>query len=358
MADSIGFANLPNQVHRKAVKKGFEFNLLVVGESGLGKTTLINSLFKTNLDLRTKKIPGQDKVTLNSQTVEIEERGVKLRLSVVKAEGFGDGLDATNLWTPISDYVERQLEKFFECENGLNRRQITDSRVHCCFYFLNPNGWSLSPIDIAFMRDLHTKVNIIPLIAKADTLSPSEKKERKKSILEEIQFHGISIYSIPEDIDEDPDYRNAVNELKATMPFAVSGSSVTYDVRGKQVLGRSYPWGIHEVENPEHSDFTRLKSLIVTHMQDMREVTHEVHYENYRAQRLAGSKKAPHIMETSIDDDTDSHFDSISQVEVLEKERILKEKEQELARMKELVRQYEEQMRQQQQTKLPSDSDA
>ena len=30
----VGFANLPNQVHRKSVKKGFEFTLMVVGESG------------------------------------------------------------------------------------------------------------------------------------------------------------------------------------------------------------------------------------------------------------------------------------------------------------------------------------
>lgn len=27
----VGFANLPNQVYRKAVKKGFEFTLMVVG---------------------------------------------------------------------------------------------------------------------------------------------------------------------------------------------------------------------------------------------------------------------------------------------------------------------------------------
>ena len=45
----VGFANLPNQVHRKSVKKGFEFTLMVVGECGLGKSTLINSLFLTDL---------------------------------------------------------------------------------------------------------------------------------------------------------------------------------------------------------------------------------------------------------------------------------------------------------------------
>ena len=31
----VGFANLPNQVHRKSVKKGFEFTLMVVGKHSL-----------------------------------------------------------------------------------------------------------------------------------------------------------------------------------------------------------------------------------------------------------------------------------------------------------------------------------
>lgn len=28
----VGFATLPNQVHRKSVKKGFDFTLMVAGE--------------------------------------------------------------------------------------------------------------------------------------------------------------------------------------------------------------------------------------------------------------------------------------------------------------------------------------
>ena len=46
----------------KTVKRGFEFTLMVVGESGLGKSTMINSLFLTEL-YRNRTLPPVQVVT-------------------------------------------------------------------------------------------------------------------------------------------------------------------------------------------------------------------------------------------------------------------------------------------------------
>ena len=55
--------------------------MMAVGESGLGKSTLINSLFLTNL-YEDREVPEAavkqiQTVSIEASTVEIEERGVK-----------------------------------------------------------------------------------------------------------------------------------------------------------------------------------------------------------------------------------------------------------------------------------------
>ena len=122
---------------------------------------------------------------------------------------------------------------------------------------------------------------------------------------------------------------------QAQLPFAVVGSNTILDVNGKKIRGRMYPWGIAEgqymsvhlcdgsicitccfslfpnkdcpyftvsrhffkaiieypaptVENPDHCDFIFLRNLLIrTHMQDLKDVTNNELYENYRCQKLA-----------------------------------------------------------------------
>ncbi|KAG0431998.1 hypothetical protein HPB47_021312 [Ixodes persulcatus] len=299
----VGFANLPNQVHRKSVKKGFEFTLMVV-------------------------------VALDASTVEIEERGVKLRLTVVDTPGFGDAIDNTDCFKSIIQYIEDQFERFLCDESGLNRRNITDNRVHCCFYFISPFGHGLKPLDVQFMKMLHNKVNIVPVIAKADALTKKEVMRLKRKIMQEIAEHGIRLYPLPDcDSDEDEEYKEQVKQLKESVPFAVSSSVQLIEVKGRKVRGRLYPWGVVEVENPEHGDFIKLRTML---MCDLQEVTQELHYENYRSERLAG--KAPPTAKKPVV--------PLPEEKLTEKDKILQEKEAELKRMQEMLKKMQEQMQQ------------
>lgn len=54
-----------------------------------------------------------------------------------------------------------------------------------------------------------------------------------------------------------------VKQLKEAVPFAVCGANQLLEVRGKKVRGRFYPWGVVEVENPEHCDFIKLRTMLM-----------------------------------------------------------------------------------------------
>ncbi|XP_008425644.1 septin 4a isoform X1 [Poecilia reticulata] len=355
----VGFATLPNQVHRKTVKKGFTFTLMVAGETGLGKSTLINSLFLTDL-YRDRKVPNAEErisqtVDIIKHTIGIEEKGVKLRLSIIDTPGFGDAVNNTASWKHVEDYIDQQFEQYFRDESGLNRKNIQDNRVHCLLYFISPFGHGLRPIDVECMKALHEKVNIIPLLAKADSLTQAEVYSKKLKMRDEIKQFGINIYQFPEcDSDEDEDFKRQEQILKDSIPFAVIGSNIQVDSKGRKFRGRSYPWGVVEVENPTHSDFLMLRNMLVrTHMQDLKDVTREIHYENYRAQciqnmtRMMVQERKRSLREKHREGSEVDFPLPLAAVDT-EMERQIFEKDEELRKMQEVLERIQEQMQQSQ----------
>lgn len=290
----VGFANLPNQVHRKSVKKGFHFTAMVVGESGLGKSTLINTLFNTSLYPRKEPLPPSAErpktVAIESITADIEENGVRLRLTVVDTPGFGDFVDNDESWKPILENIEARFDEYLEQENRVNRQKMVDNRVHACLYFIQPTGHSLKQLDIEFMKRLHTKVNLIPVIAKADTLTDEEVVDFKQRVLSDIAEHNIRIFQAPVYENEDEETIAETEEIASKIPFAVVGSDQEVDTPdGRTVRGRAYPWGVVEVDNEDHCDFVKLRQMLVrTYMEELREHTNLVLYENWRSEKLHG----------------------------------------------------------------------
>ncbi|XP_021270116.1 septin-10 isoform X3 [Numida meleagris] len=231
LSGHVGFDTLPDQLVNKSIKQGFCFNILCIGETGSGKSTLINSLFNTSIDdpMSTHFHPN---VRLKAQRYELHESNVRLKLTVVSTVGFGDQLNKEDSYQPIVNYIDAQFEAYLQEELKIKRSVFNyhDTRIHVCLYIISPTGHSLKTLDLLTMKSL---------------------------------------------------------DSKGHLPFAVVGSTEEVKIGNKMVKARQYPWGIVQVENENHCDFVKLREMLIcTNMEDLIEQTHACHYELYRRCRL------------------------------------------------------------------------
>ncbi|XP_068782077.1 septin-10 isoform X2 [Struthio camelus] len=360
LSGHVGFDSLPDQLVNKSIKQGFCFNILCIGETGTGKSTLINSLFNTNFD-DPVSTHFQPNVRLRARTHELQESNVHLKLTIVNTVGFGDQINKADSYQPIVDYIDAQFEAYLQEELKMKRSLYSyhDTRVHVCLYFISPTGHSLKTLDLLTMKSLDSKVNIIPIIGKADSISKTELQKFKVKLMSELVSNGIQIYQFPTD-DETVSKINAI--MNGHLPFAVVGSTEEVKIGNKMVKARQYPWGIVQVlENENHCDFVKLREMLIcTNMEDLREQTHARHYELYRRCRLEemgfrdiGPENKPVSLQEAYEAKRHEFYLEMQRKEeemrqvfvqrVKEKEAFLKEAEQEIqAKFEHLKRLHQE----------------
>jgi cell division control protein 11 len=141
-----------------------------------------------------------------------------------------------------------------------------------------------------------------------------------------ISYFKIPIYDFPVDPNEDDeDTVQENNECRSMLPFSVIGMEHEVKVGGlmkcsliltmldKSIRCRSYPWGRVEVDNEKHCDFSKLRYILLryrvhflayllysSHLQDLKEVTHEYLYENFRTERLSQEAHSGHTSESVL----------------------------------------------------------
>ncbi|KAK9367241.1 Septin-domain-containing protein [Lipomyces kononenkoae] len=292
----VGFDSITGQIEKKLLKRGFQFNIMCVGQTGLGKTTLINTIFASHLlDSKGRLSPTEpNRSTTEIQTVShtIEENGVRLHLNIVDTPGYGDKVNNDRCWDPIVKYIKDQHSAYLRKELTAQReRYIVDTRIHCCLFFIQPTGHSLRPLDIVVLKKLMDICNVVPVIAKSDALTVEEQAAFKERIREEFAFHHIKMYPYDNDL-LDEDERAMNSHIRNMIPFAVVGSEKDIVVDGKVVRGRKSRWGLINVENENHCEFISLRNFLTrTHLQDLIESTAQIHYENFRSKQLLALKE-------------------------------------------------------------------
>ena len=242
------------------------FNIMVVGESGLGKTTFLKTLLKDYSQDELIQHSGEKTCGINRVgEVELTQQGGETVLvTFVDSAGYGDEIDNKKHFDPIINHITNQFrahkqdkdaEKFDDDE-----LRIRDERIHCCFYFVAPHRFK--ELDRKFMEMLQDYVPIVPIVAKADTMMTQEKEEHVARIEEIIREKGLSIFkfkSTPLSMCGCPNCSVDQQSNKADLKADPTVFSIIADANSEK---RVYPWGEAYVKCKHHSDFAALQELL------------------------------------------------------------------------------------------------
>lgn len=345
--DLPSLTNSPMLSYRKDAKKGTKFTFMVCGEQGLGKSTFINCLLDKNVKshryspsssttlsftsthnaLQTSLFEEFDPISaadepgiaLTETSLEIlTDDNQKLILLIIDTPGFGDNFNNSLCFTEIENYLKQQFDLVLAEETRIKRNpRFIDTRVHALLYFITPTGHGLREIDINCMKRLSKYVNILPIIAKSDTFTPSELSSFKSQINLDLKNFNVPTFQFDSyldeyDQDDDADLIQEFKFLASKTPFAIITSENSYEINGKLIKGREYPWGFVDISDPKISDFIILKNVLLSsHLQDLKDLTHDFLYETYRTERLSNVTNNEEFQD-SIDHKTYSEMPSMS----------------------------------------------
>ncbi|KAF4634729.1 hypothetical protein G7Y89_g3374 [Cudoniella acicularis] len=238
--------------------------VLIAGDSGVGKTSLIKAIVQTCEDIvhvdpltpnpisipeprrkssRTKSRNGHGEMQTTSQITEVyastraypawwsdleESRILRRRKSLgdsvlernlcfVDTPGYGHKTSCLECITPVVDYIESHLRKATSLENMTESEMISmlsgngGSQVDLVLYVIQHR---IKPVDLEYLRRLSPLTNVIPLLAQADNLSSQELASLKENIQSELEGANIRSFQFAVSPEE------AFSQTSA--PFAVS----------------------------------------------------------------------------------------------------------------------------------------
>lgn len=145
-------------------------NIVVVGKTGVGKSTLINGVFRENL----VEVGMGRPVTAHMR--RIEKPGFPLR--IYDTRGFELGKDAQN---EVKDELMDTIKK------GLQSKDVNEA-IHCIWYCVNTASNRIEPEEIEWLKAFteENKTTQVPvIILLTQSFSKKKAKEMRDIILDE-----------------------------------------------------------------------------------------------------------------------------------------------------------------------------
>ena len=315
-------------------------------------------------------------LSFDSQYLETEIDNERVGLTLWDSPGLEANLVDLQLREMLS-FLESKFEDTFNEEMKVVRTPgVRDTHIHCVFLLLDPvrldsniaaskklstpnggtNGSSLvgprssslvhaldEDLDLQVLRALQGKTTVIPVIAKADTITSAHMAHLKQAVwdslkrsnLEKIEALGLDdgdtdsndgyeFHERHEDtaIADQERKRSDISQLDSPTDSGSSFSAsdfdlakpprpafpspalakkavvktetpylplsiISPDIYEPGVVGRKFPWGFADPYNAEHCDFVRLKEMVFTEWRgELREASRDLWYEGWRTSRL------------------------------------------------------------------------
>lgn len=231
------------------------------------------------------KTPNHIKNKLIDYLETDDEDGNRLYIEAIDTPGFSDDVDPENVCSKVMEYIESTYDEVFEEESRVRRNpKFEEHRIHAVLYLIEPTGLDLKSVDAEFIKKLSERSNVIPLIAKADSMTAAERQKFKTQLTADFNRQSINVYTFA-DFSDNELGSNGFQIRKDIQPLSIIGSVEPRLNDSKK--GRPYPWGMAESENDSHCDLSILTTALFTVFRDeLKEVTEDALYEKYRTEKL------------------------------------------------------------------------
>ena len=272
--------------------------IIIVGEDGLGKTTFVRNLFAayatdvefpvadgTNQSF-SEFFPHPERLC-TELVVRDDDSMVWWHYLVQDTPGYGDfwgggedvapGSNAKDQQRAILDHITSCSHHYLGYELDPHRRaalhHLPDCRVDVCLYFLPPHH--LRRADVDFLDKLSSLIPVVPILAKADTMTADELKQYRTHVGSVLYGGGSDSGDISgKGMKRDGEKvgvggwggfsREALESAGAHHgpPFAVVASSTIDRSVGRFWPVRQYPRGRCESLLTAHSELPVLRRLL------------------------------------------------------------------------------------------------
>eukprot|EP01017_Pseudomicrothorax_dubius_P048018 TRINITY_DN8678_c0_g1_i1.p1 TRINITY_DN8678_c0_g1~~TRINITY_DN8678_c0_g1_i1.p1 ORF type:complete len:429 (-),score=54.31 TRINITY_DN8678_c0_g1_i1:163-1449(-) len=255
------------QRRQEELAKPIYFNVIVVGESGVGKSTFIDAFLSRHFNRDEASVIRPTTEAINEKIGVRSWGSTKLIMKLVDTPGYSQKRPPKECYRLVRNYLIDCYGAYQErYETSRRGRPIEDqdTRIHVCLYFLT--GPRIKQEDILMMRRLQSYVSIIPVLAKGDTYTPEEIRQIKLDLIADARDHHVDWFDCASAVGPEKSGTLQDGPFGPSPPFVVVSAVEKVPIAPNQfVIGRKYRWGVCSLENPDHSDFMLLYSLLIGH---------------------------------------------------------------------------------------------